>query len=162
MRCLSAFSGCGWAHGFPLTSIPPQTYPQICESWLKSYLMQVCNPCHYALVEAVDPFKLHPMSMSYIYEVFVCLLRLWMGIWLHTHIVTITDASLDLERLAEILPDASVQTMPLCFDGSCRTFQTLFHVNVLIYEMFECLLRLWMGTWLPTIIDTTTDASPDL
>ncbi len=32
--------------------------------------MQVCKPCDYALVEAVEPFKLHPMSMSYIYERF--------------------------------------------------------------------------------------------
>jgi len=43
------------------------------------YLMQVCKPCHHALVEAVEPFKLHLMSMSYIYEVFEHLLRLWMG-----------------------------------------------------------------------------------
>jgi hypothetical protein len=34
------------------------------------------------LIEAVEPFKLHPMSMPYIYEVFEHLLRLWMGIWL--------------------------------------------------------------------------------
>ncbi len=77
--------------------------------------MQVCKSCHYALIEAVEPFKLHPMSMSYIYEVFECLLIMWMGIWLHTHTITTTDAIPNLERLAEILPDASVQTMPLCF-----------------------------------------------
>jgi hypothetical protein len=71
-------------------------FPRICESWLKSYLMQVCKPCHYALVEAVEPFKLHHMSTAYIYKVFECLLRLWMGIWLHIHIVTTTDTSPDL------------------------------------------------------------------
>jgi hypothetical protein len=54
--------------------------------------------------------------MSYIYEVFECLPRLWMGIWLHTHTVTTTDASPDLGNMAEILPDASVQTMLLRFD----------------------------------------------
>ncbi len=64
MRCLSTFSGCGWAYGFTFTQLPPLTLPQICESWLKSYLMQVCKPCHYALVDAVEPFKLHPMPMS--------------------------------------------------------------------------------------------------
>ena len=37
---------------------------------LKSYLMQVCKPCHYALVDAVEPLKLHPMSMAYICEKF--------------------------------------------------------------------------------------------
>jgi hypothetical protein len=70
--------------------------PQICESWLISYLMQVGKLCHYALVEAIEPFKLHSMSMAYIYEVFENLLRMWMGIWLHTHTVTTTDASPDL------------------------------------------------------------------
>jgi hypothetical protein len=78
------------------TQLPPQTFPQICESWVKSYLMQVCKPCHYALVEAVEPCKLHPMSMAYLYEVLECLLRLQMGIWLHIHIVTTTDTSQDL------------------------------------------------------------------
>ncbi len=69
--------------------------PQIWEILLKSYLMQVCKTCHYALVEAIEPFKLHPMSMSYIYERFEHLCRLWMGIWLHIHTVTTTDASPD-------------------------------------------------------------------
>jgi hypothetical protein len=83
---------------------------------LKSYLMQVCKPCQYTLVVAVEPFKLHPMSMSYIYERFEHLLRLWMSVWLHTRTITTTDASPDLGKLAEILPDASVQTMPQHFD----------------------------------------------
>jgi hypothetical protein len=48
-------------------------------NWLKSYLMQGCKPCYYALIEAVEPFKLHPMSTAYIYKVFEHLLRLWMG-----------------------------------------------------------------------------------
>jgi hypothetical protein len=86
--CFRAFSGCRRAYGFTLTPLPPHMFPQICHSWLKSYLMQVCKPCHYALLEAVEPSKLHPMSMVYIYEVFECLLRLWMGIWLHTHNIT--------------------------------------------------------------------------
>ncbi len=137
MRCLSTFSGCGWAYGFTFTSIPPQSLPQICESWLKSHMMQVCEPCHYTLIEAVQPFKLHPMSMRYIYAVFKHLLRLWMCIWLHTHTVITTDASLDLGKLVEILPDASVQTMPLRFGWGFRTFQTASHIHViLIWEVW--------------------------
>jgi hypothetical protein len=77
--------------------------------------MQVCKPCHYTLVEAVEPFKLHPMSKSYIYQGFEYLLRLWMGIWLHIYIVTTKDTYPDFWENAEILPDASVQTMSLCF-----------------------------------------------
>jgi hypothetical protein len=68
---------------------------------------------HYIFNEAVEPFKMHPMSMSYIYERFEHLLRLWMGIWLHTHTITTTDASPDLEKLTESVPDASVQTTML-------------------------------------------------
>ncbi len=65
------------------------------------------------MVEAVEPFKLHPTSMSYKYEVFDDLQLLGMGIWLHTHSVIITDISPDLGEVAKILGDASVQTMPL-------------------------------------------------
>ena len=66
------------------------------------------------MVEAVEPFKLHPTFMSYLYEVFEHLQLLWMGIWLHTHtVITTTDVSSDLGELAEILGDASVQTIPL-------------------------------------------------
>ncbi len=99
--------------------------------------MQVCKPCHYNLIEAVEPFKLHPMSMTYIWEKFEHLLGLWMSIWLHIHIVTTTDTSLDLWELPEILSDANVQTMPLCFDWGCRTFQTASHVHAIhIWEVW--------------------------
>ncbi len=140
MRCLSTFSGCGWAYGFTITLLPPQTLCQICESWLKSYLMQVCKSCHYTLAEAVEPCKLHPMSMPYIYEMFECLLRLQMGIWLHIHIVTTTDASPDLWELDEILPDASVQTMPLYFGWGYRTMQTASHAYAIHI----------LGVWAPS------------
>jgi hypothetical protein len=93
MKYLSAVLGCGWAYGFTLTQLSPQMHPQIWGGWMKSYLMQVCKPCHFDLIEAVKPFKLHPMSMSYIYEVFDHLLRLWMGIWLHIHTIITTDIS---------------------------------------------------------------------
>ncbi len=73
----------------------------------------MCKPCHYAMVEAVEPFKLHPASMSYKYEVFDHLLLLGMGIWLHTHSVIITYIYPDLGELAKSIGDASVQTMPL-------------------------------------------------
>ncbi len=112
-------------------------FPQIWESWLKSYLMQVCKPCQYILVEAVQPFKLHPMSMAYIYERFEHLLRLWMGIWLHIHIVTSIDTSPDLWELAEIGPYASVQTMPL---QGCRTFQTASQSHVYYIHIWGVLV----------------------
>ncbi len=162
MRCLNTFSGCGWAYGFTLTPLPPQMLPQIWQSWLKSYLMQVCKPYQYALIEGVEPFKLHPMSMSYKYEVFEHLVRLWMGIWPDTHTVTTTDDSPDLWELAEILPYASLQTMPLRVSWGCRTFQTASHVHVIHIG----------GVWVPSqVVDGhmashshryPTDTSPEL
>jgi hypothetical protein len=54
------------------------------------------------------------MSIRYIYELSERLLRLWMDILFLTHTLTTTNTYPDLRELAEILPDASVQTMPLC------------------------------------------------
>jgi hypothetical protein len=68
---------------------------------------------HYAIIEAVEPFKLHPISMSFIYKVFDHLNQLWMGIWQHTHTITTTEVSPDLGELAEIIDDVSVETIPL-------------------------------------------------
>ncbi len=99
-----------------------------------------CANHQYILAEAVEPFKLQPTSMSYIYKVFEHLLRFWMGIWFHTHTVTTSDTSPDLWELAEILPDASVQTMPLRFGWGCRTYQTASHVHV---------IHTW-GVWAPS------------
>ena len=65
------------------------------------------------MVEAVEPFKLHPTSMSYIYKVCEHLKQLWMGIWQHTHTITTTEVSPDLGELAEILDDVSVEMIPV-------------------------------------------------
>jgi hypothetical protein len=77
--------------------------------------MQECKPYHYAMVETVEPFKPHPTSMSYLYEVFEHLQLLCIDIWLHTHFVTNADVSPDLGELAESLGDVSVQTIPLSY-----------------------------------------------
>ena len=53
------------------------------------------------MVEAVEPFKLHPTAMSYIYKAVEHLNQLWMGIWQHTHTVTTTEVSPDLGKFAE-------------------------------------------------------------
>ena len=45
------------------------------------------KPCHYAVVEAVDPFKVHPTPMSYKNEVFEAYQHLRIGIWLHKHML---------------------------------------------------------------------------
>jgi len=68
---------------------------------------------HDVIVEAVEPFKLHPTSMSYIYKVFEHLEQLWMGIWQHIHTVATTDVSPDSGKLVEIINDVNVETIPL-------------------------------------------------
>jgi hypothetical protein len=57
------------------------------------------------MVEAVEPFKLHITSMSFLYEVFEHLQLLGMGIWMHIHSVTTTDVSPDLGELMMSLMD---------------------------------------------------------
>jgi hypothetical protein len=136
--------------------------PQIWRGWLKSYLKQVCKPCHCALIEAVKPFKLHPMSISYIYEVFEHVLRLCIDIWLHTHIFTTTDAFPDWESW---LKSYLMQVCKPCHYALIKALEP-FKLHPMsmsyIYEVFDCLLGLWMGIWLHTHTISTTDASPDL
>jgi hypothetical protein len=68
---------------------------------------------HYTIVEAVEPFKLHPTSMSYIYKVVEHLKQLWIGTWQHIHTITTTEVSPDLGEFTEILDDVSVELIPL-------------------------------------------------
>jgi hypothetical protein len=70
----------------------------------------------YLTLEAADPFKVHPTSLPLTHEVFVHLQMLCMGIWLHTHTITIitgTNVPPYLGELADILGDVSMETMPL-------------------------------------------------
>jgi hypothetical protein len=73
----------------------------------------VWNRSHYAIVETVEPFKLHPTSMSYVYKVFEHLEQLWMFIWQHIHTVTTKEVSPDLGEFSEILDEVSVELVPL-------------------------------------------------
>ncbi len=66
------------------------------------------------MVEAVESFKLHITSMSYLYEVFEHLQLMCIDIWMLIHSVTTTDVSPDLGELAKSIGDVSVQTIPLC------------------------------------------------
>jgi len=67
------------------------------------------------MVEAVEPFKLHPTSMSYIHKVFEHLKQLWMGIWQHTHTVASTEVFPDFGEFTEILDNVSVEMIPVCY-----------------------------------------------
>jgi len=48
---------------------PPQMLSQIVESWLKSWVVDLCKRCHYACVETVNHFRLHPISITDICKV---------------------------------------------------------------------------------------------
>jgi hypothetical protein len=117
---------------------------------------------HYAIVEAVEPFKLHPTSMSYIYKVFEHLKQLWMGIWQHIHTITTTDVYPGLGELAEIIDDVNVKTIPLSYHWGCSTFQTASHIHVIHILGVWTPKQLWMGIWQHTHTVTTTDVSSDL
>ena len=49
-----------------------------------------------AIVEALEPFKLHPASMRYICKMFEHLKQMWIGIWQHTYTITTTDVSVEM------------------------------------------------------------------
>ncbi len=108
--------------------------------------MYVWKWCHYTMVEAVEPFTLHPTaSMSCIYRVFEHLWLMWMGIWLHIHTCTTTDVCPVLVELAKILGDVSVvveTAVPLCNGWECRTFQTASHIHLIHIH----------GVWAPYIV----------
>ncbi len=100
--------------------------------------------------------------MAYMYERFEWLLSLCIGIWLHIHTINTTDVSPDLWELAKILPDASVQTMPLRFGWCYRTFQTAPHVHVIhIWEIWST-TQVVDGHMASHLHLTTTDTSLDL
>jgi hypothetical protein len=124
--------------------------------------MSIWNWSHYAIVEAIEPFKLHPTSMSYICKVFEHLKQLWMGIWQHTHTVTTTEVSPDLGEFTEIIDHVSVEMILLRYRWDCRTFQTHPTSMSYIYKVFEHLKQLWMGIWQHTHTVTTTAVSPDI
>jgi hypothetical protein len=106
--------------------------------------MSVWKWSQYTIIEAVEPFKLHPTSMSYIYKVFEHLEQLWMGIWQHTHTVTTTEVFPDFGEFTEILDDVSVEIIPLCYRWGCRTFQTASHIHIIHIS----------GVWTPfTVVD---------
>jgi hypothetical protein len=108
---------------------------------LKESLLKLWKLSRYAINEAVEPFKLHPISMSYIYYVFEHLTQLWMRIWQHTHTVTTTEVSPDLGKISEILYDVKVEMIPLHYDWGGRTFQTASHIYVIHILGLESLLK---------------------
>jgi len=65
------------------------------------------------MVEAIEPFKLHPTSISYIYKVFEHLQLICRAVWQHTHTITTTEVSPDLGEFTEILDDVSVEMIPV-------------------------------------------------
>jgi hypothetical protein len=77
------------------------------------------------------------MSISYTYEVFECLLRFWMSIWLHTHTITTTDASPYFGMLAEILPDAVCKQCHYTLIEVVEPFKRHPMSMAYIYEVFD-------------------------
>ncbi len=98
---------------------------------LSFFQQSVWKWSHYAFTEAIEPFKLHPTSMSFKYKVLEHLKQLWMEIWRHIHSVTTTEVSPELGELAEILDDVNDKTIRIRYHWGCRTFQTASHIHVI-------------------------------
>jgi len=71
----------GWmeAHSHYYHYLPSHAFLQIWESWLKSWDINMCTWCNCAMVEALEPFHLHPTSIWYTNNVFEHLLLQWMS-----------------------------------------------------------------------------------
>jgi hypothetical protein len=144
MACLIAFSCCGWAYGYCiLTLLPPQMFPQISEfgwSLLGEVSVQTIPLCS---CWGCRTFQ----TASYIHVI-----PIW-GVWAPS---TVGDGHMDahslryhhrcspdLGELAEVLGDVSVQTMPLCNDWGCKTFQTESYIQVIL---------IW-SVWSPSTVE---------
>jgi hypothetical protein len=53
------------------------------ENCLITQVIDALNQYHLICAEAVNNFRLHPMSILYAYNMFEPLLTLWIGIWMH-------------------------------------------------------------------------------
>ena len=117
--------------------------------------------------------------MLYILKEFKHLLVWWMGIWMHTHTITITNADPDLGKLADVLGEVCVQLMPLCYGWGRITFQSATHIHVIHIKGFwsasvvvdgymdahshhyhhQCSPRFGRVEWSPRWIMCTNDAT---
>ena len=86
------------------------------------------------MLEAVEPFTLHIISMSYLYEVFEHLQLLCIDIWMHIHSVTTTEFFLDSGELAESLGDVGVQPYHFAMFEAVEPFK--LHITSMSYLSF--------------------------
>ena len=85
------------------------------------------------MIEAVDPIKTDPISMSDACKMFEHLPMQWIWIWMCTY--NVTAALIDQEPLltklwVEIWVTPGQQMMVKCSDWGCRTNQNWSHINV--------------------------------
>ena len=86
----------------------------------------------HAMVEAVEPIKLHPTSMSYIFKLFEHLQLICRAVWQHPY-------TLPPQMYPPIWENyrwnprwyVSLEMISLCFGWDCRTFQTASHIHVI-------------------------------
>jgi hypothetical protein len=80
------------------------------------------------------PFKLHPTSIWYIFNVYELCFMWWMGIWMHCYMDHYQHKC--SSRFGRILGwnlgNVSAQMIPLRYGwGRCRTFQTASHIHLI-------------------------------
>ena len=130
-------------------------------------MMYVCKPWHYTMVQAVEPFKLHPISIKYTCQVFEHRQLLLMGIWLHTHRYHYRC----FPRFGIGRADWNPRQCKCANHATYAIAQTVepfkLHLTSLSYicKVFEHHQHqlMWMGIWLHThTVTTTTYVSPDL
>jgi hypothetical protein len=137
--CLRTFICCGWAYSCTLTPLPPQMFQRLVTMFRWNPRWCKCVNHGTIMVETVEPYKLHPISISYIAGVWapssVVDWHIHMAAQAHHHHHRCFK---DSGELSEILGNVRVQTMPLHYGWGCITFQTASHIHILHIKGVIC------------------------
>ena len=126
-------------HSCTLTPLPPQMFQRLVTMFRWNPRWCKCVNHGTIMVETVEPYKLHPISISYIAGVWapssVVDWHIHMAAQAHHHHHRCFK---DSGELSEILSNVRVQTMPLHYGWGCITFQTASHIHILHIKGVIC------------------------
>ena len=137
LRCLRIVSCGGWAYGCNLRPFPSSQLflglGNLAERVGDDVSAKMINDTTSLWLRLQKPFKLHPTSIWYIFNVYEHSFIWWMGIWMHWYMEHHHHkcSSRFGRSLGWNLGDVSAQMIPLRYGWGCRTFQTASHIHLI-------------------------------
>ena len=129
-RCLNTLNSCGWGYGSTFIPLPPQRFPQIWESSLKSCDVNVeMIPLHYRW-----DCRTFLNCIPYLCHKYIrCLNTLHSCGWAYGNTLTPLPPQTYPLFWESLLKSyyVSVEMIPLHYHWGCRTFQTASHIHVI-------------------------------